>query len=295
MAYKNKRRGEAVIDNKLIYNHYYNRLMELAISRFQWNNLPDSVDSRFLEITLCNYGFAIFFKDEVMGYLALKSMINGPLNVYNIPVRRKAYANNGYQKELNENDSVIIYNNMMHTNVNTDLKIFADKLYQIDRTLMVNINAQKTPVAILCDENQRLTMMNLYAKYEGNEPFIFGSKNLDLKSIQSINTQAPYIADKLWETKTQLWNEAMTYLGISNVSMVKKERLVTDEVSRNMGATVASRYSELRERQRACDRINKMFGLNVSVEFNSDVLAYTDEGIIGDESQTFAEQDKLEV
>ena len=295
MAYKNKRRGEAVIDNKLIYNHYYNRLMELAISRFQWNNLPDTVDARFLEITLCNYGFAIFFKDEVMGYLALKSMINGPLNVYNIPIRRKAYANNGYQKELNESDSVIIYNNMMHTNVNTDLKIFADKLYQIDRTLMVNINAQKTPVAILCDENQRLTMMNLYAKYEGNEPFIFGSKNLDLKSIQSINTQAPYIADKLWETKTQLWNEAMTYLGISNVSMVKKERLVTDEVSRNMGATVASRYSELSERQRACDRINKMFGLNVSVEFNSDVLAYADEEIIGDESQTFAEQDKLEV
>lgn len=294
MAYKNKRRGEAVIDNKLIYNHYYNRLMELAISRFQWNNLPDTVDARFLEITLCNYGFAIFFKDEVMGYLALKSMINGPLNVYNIPVRRKAYANNGYQKELNESDSVIIYNNMMHTNVNTDLKIFADKLYQIDRTLMVNINAQKTPVAILCDENQRLTMMNLYAKYEGNEPFIFGSKNLDLKSIQSINTQAPYIADKLWETKTQLWNEAMTYLGISNVSMVKKERLVTDEVSRNMGATVASRYSELRERQRACDRINKMFGLNVSVEYNSDVLAYSDEELLDDAGE-MNDEDRMEV
>lgn len=294
MGYKNKRRGEAVIDNKLIYNHYYNRLMELAISRFQWNNLPDTVDARFLEITLCNYGFAIFFKDEVMGYLALKSMINGPLNVYNIPVRRKAYANNGYQKELNESDSVIIYNNMMHTNVNTDLKIFADKLYQIDRTLMVNINAQKTPVAILCDENQRLTMMNLYAKYEGNEPFIFGSKNLDLKSIQSINTQAPYIADKLWETKTQLWNEAMTYLGISNVSMVKKERLVTDEVSRNMGATVASRYSELRERQRACDRINKMFGLNVSVEYNSDVLAYSDEELLDDAGE-LNDEDIMEV
>lgn len=294
MAYKNKRRGEAVIDNKLIYSHYYNRLMELAISRFQWNNLPDTVDARFLEITLCNYGFAIFFKDEVMGYLALKSMINGPLNVYNIPVRRKAYANNGYQKELNESDSVIIYNNMMHTNVNTDLKIFADKLYQIDRTLMVNINAQKTPVAILCDENQRLTMMNLYAKYEGNEPFIFGSKNLDLKSIQSINTQAPYIADKLWETKTQLWNEAMTYLGISNVSMVKKERLVTDEVSRNMGATVASRYSELRERQRACDRINKMFGLNVSVEYNSDVLAYSDDELLDDAGEINGE-DRMEV
>ena len=143
--------------------------------------------------------------------------------------------------------------------------------------MLVNIKAQKTPVMITCDENQRLTMKNLYEQYEGNEPFIFGNKDIDMKKIQALATGAPYISDRLYETKTQIWNEAMTYLGISNVSMIKKERMVTDEVSRNMGSTVASRYTRLEMRKQACKQINAMFGLNVDVEYRTDVQTYTDE------------------
>ena len=130
---------------------------------------------------------------------------------------------------------------------------------------------------ITCDENQRLTMKNLYAQYDGNEPFIFGGKDIDMKKIQAIVTGAPYVADKVYETKTQIWNEAMTYLGISNISMIKKERMITDEVSRNMGSTVASRYTRLEMRKEACRKINAMFGLNIDVEYRADIQAYTDE------------------
>lgn len=274
---KNKIPWESSYFNNRTYIHYYNRLTELAISMFKWNGLPDSVDPRFLELTLFSDGMAVFFKDDVMDkYLALQTMIGGNLDVYRIPKIRTAYASNGYNMRLDENNSVIIFNNMLHTNCLVDIELFAQKLYECDRTMLVNIKAQKTPVMITCDENQRLTMKNLYAQYEGNEPFIFGNKDIDMQKVQALITGAPYISDKLYETKTQIWNEAMTYLGISNVSIIKKERMVTDEVSRNMGSTVASRYTRLEMRKQACKQINAMFGLNVDVEYRADVQAYTD-------------------
>lgn len=276
---KNKRDSEAFILNNVTFGHYYNRLKELALSMFEWKNLPDSVDSRFLEGCLFRDGFCVFFKDEVMGYLCLKTMIGGQLDFYNIPKGRTAYASNGYNRELDNENSVLIFNNMLHNNSVTDIKMFARRLYECDRTIDVNVKAQKTPVMITCDENQRLTMKNLYAQYEGNEPFIFGGKDLDLKKVQALTTGAPYVADKVHETKMQIWNEAMTYLGISNVSMVKRERLVTDEVSRNMGSVVMSRYSRLNERKEACKKINAMFGLKIDVDYRSDIQAYDDEDL----------------
>ena len=278
--------------NNRTYTHYYNRLAELAISMFEWCGLPDSVDPRFLELTLFSDGMAVFFKDDVMDkYLALQTMIGGKLDVYRIPKIRTAYAPNRYNVKLDETNSVIIFNNMMHTNCLSDIELFAYKLYECDRTMFVNIKAQKTPVMITCDENQRLTMKNLYAQYDGNEPFIFGGKDIDMKKVQAIITGAPYIADKMYETKTQIWNEAMTYLGISNVSMIKKERMVTDEVSRNMGSTVASRYTRLEMRKQACKQINKMFGLNIDVKYRADVKTYTDEDMGKYVNETDTESD----
>lgn len=257
--------------NNSTYIHYYNRLTELAISMFEWKNLPSTVDARFLELILFSDGMAVFFKDEEMGYLTLQTMIGGNLDVYRVPRIRRAYAINDYNRSLDENNSVIIWNNMLRTNCLTDVELFARRLYECERTIDVNIKAQKTPIAILCDENQRLTMKNLYAQYEGNEPFIFGTKDLDVKKIQAITTGAPYVADKVMQTKFQIWNEAMTYLGISNVNMHKKERLLNDEVTRNMGSTVASRYTRLEMRKQACAKINAMFGLNIDVEYREDI------------------------
>lgn len=280
MARKTKRNfWESAWLNNRTYIYYYNRLTELAISMFEWKNLPDSIDPRFLELVLFSDGMAVFFKDEVLGYLALQTMIGGNLDVYRIPKIRRAYATNEYNRSLDEKDSVIIFNNMLHTNCLTDVELFARKLYECDRTIDVNIKAQKTPIMIACDENQRLTMKNLYQQYDGNEPFIFGGKDMDIKKIQAIVTGAPYVADKVMQTKFQIWNEAMTYLGISNVNMHKKERLLNDEVTRNMGSTVASRYTRLEMRKQACKKINEMFGLNIDVDYREDIQ------IVGDEEQ----------
>lgn len=262
--------GESAYMNNRTYLQYYNRLTELAISMFEWKNLPATIDQRFLEMCLFCDGMCVFFQDEVLGYLSLQCMIGGKLNVYRIPTERRAYATNGYQRELDGTNSVIIFNNYLHTNSMLDVEMFSKRLYNLDRAIDVNANAQKTPVLIQCDESQRLTMKNLYKQYEGNEPFIFGSKGLDANGLKVLQTGAPYVADKLYELKTQIWNEALTYLGISNINVVKKERMITDEVTRNQGGTVASRYSRLESRRQACRQINEMFGLDIWVDYRED-------------------------
>lgn len=262
---------ESLSMNNYTYMQYAYRLMELSISMFEWKNLPEGIDERFLEMVLFTDGHAVFFKDDELGdYLALQCLINGKLNVYRIPINRRAFAVNGYQKKLTDKDSVIIFNNMLHTNSWLDVKMFAKRLYNLDRIIDVNANAQKTPILIKGNEQQRLTLNNLYKEYDGNAPVIFADKSLDMNALQVLSTQAPYVADKIYQLKTQIWNEALTYLGISNVSFQKRERMVSDEVTRSQGGTVASRYSRLNARRQACEQINKMFGLNIECDFRED-------------------------
>ena len=261
---------ESALINNRTYLQYYNRLTELAISMFEWKNLPETVDPRYLEMCLFSDGMCVFFNDEVLGFLALQVAIGGQLNVYRIPIERRAYASNGYQMNLTEENSVIIFNNYLHTNSMLDVEMFSKRLYNLDRAIDVNANAQKTPSLIQCDESQRMTMKNLYKQYEGNEPFIFGSKALDVNGLKVLQTGAPYVADKLYELKVQYWNEALTYLGISNINTTKKERMITDEVTRNQGGVVASRYSRLESRRQACRQINNMFGLDIWCDYRED-------------------------
>lgn len=272
--------GDSAVLNKTTYMQYLYRLTELAISMFEWKNLPESVDARYLELHLFKTGCMVYFNDEVMGDLCLDCITNGRLDVYGNPIIRRAYSGyNNYQKMLKESNSVIIWNNYLHTNSVLDVKMFARRLYNLDRIIDVNANAQKTPVLVQGTEKQRLTLMNLYKEFDGNAPFIFGDKDLDLHTLKSIQTGAPFVCDKLYQLKTQIWNEALTYLGISNINIQKKERLITDEVTRNQGGTIASRYSRLESRRQAVDKINKMFGTKIEVNYREDFQQVGDDNM----------------
>lgn len=271
---------ESMILNNFTYRQYLNRLTELAISMFEWKNLPKTVDARYLELHLFETGCMVYFKDEVIGDLCLDCIVNGRLDVYGNPLLRRAYSGyNNYQKLLKYNNSVIIWNNYLHSNSILDVEMFARRLYNIDRIIDINANAQKTPVLVLGNEKQRLTLLNLYKEYDGNAPFIFGDKNLDINALKALSTNAPYVCDKLYQLKTQIWNEALTYLGISNINIQKKERMITDEVTRNQGGTIASRYSRLETRRQAVEKINEMFGTNIEVNYREDFQQ------VGDDNQ----------
>lgn len=268
---KNQSFHNTLMANGATYVQYYNRLMELSMSMFEWKNLPDTVDERYLELGLFSSGCMVFFKDDVIGELALNMTYQGGFDIYGEPTRRRAYSRyNQFQTTLDKDNSVIIWNNMLRTNSALDVQMFAYRLYNLDRIVDINANAQKTPVLITCDEKQKLTMKNLYMQYEGNYPVIFGDSNLDIKNLSVLKTDAPFVSDKIYDLKVKIWNEALTYLGISNINTTKKERMITDEVIRNQGGTIASRYSRLESRRRAVKKINKMFGLNITVDYRED-------------------------
>lgn len=282
--------GESATVNNLTYMQYLNRLTELSVSMFEWKNLPPTVDARYLELHLFETGSMVYFDDDVIGNLCLDCLSSGRLDVYGNPVLRRAYSGyNNYQKLLKESNSVIIWNNYLHTNSILEVKMFARRLYTLDRIIDVNANAQKTPVLIQGTEQQRLTLKNLYKEFDGNSPFIFGDKNLDLNSLKCLQTGAPYVCDKLYNLKQMYWNEALTYLGINNTGAQKRERMLAIESSQAQGGTISSRYSRLQSRREAVEKINAMFGTNIEVNYREDFMSiYEGQGVDTTEGESEA-------
>ena len=276
------------------YIKYRNQLMELGMSMIGWDfsKIPKEqrtfLNDRQIEKNEYFKGACVFFKDEELDeYLCLPVMLSGPFDLDDVPKTRLAYAKNAnYRKELNEKNSVVIYNNYLRIPSCYTVDHYASILSDLEQSIVVNCKAQKTPVAILCNENERLSMQNLYEQYDGNYPFIFGQKELNVKDVKAISTGAPMVADKLYQIKMQVWNEALTYLGISNVSYQKKERLVSDEVVRNMGGTMASRYTRLEMRRQAVEKIKDMFGVDIEVDYREDFRQTDDENMVKNETES---------
>ena len=275
MRRKNRRASkfyESLIQNDAIFAMQFDRLTEIAISRFEYKNLPESVDERFLELTLYENGQVVWFKDEELGeVLALPVAAAGKLDMYRVPRKRTAYSTGYTFKNLTEENSVIMYNNYLRMPDIWVINQFAQRLYECQRTIDVNVIAQKTPVLLVCTDDNRLTMKNVWEKYDGNEPMMMVDKSFDLNSIKVLNMEAPYVASNLQNLKKEIFNECLTYLGISNIASVKKERLISDEVTRNLGGTEVEKHVRLNARKEACEKINKMFGLNIDVEYNSQI------------------------
>ena len=259
-----------LVMNDLVYIDYYTRLKEYAINTFEWVNLPDTVDARYMELILCECGKVCFFQDELVGFMALPVNEYGNLNVYNYPTEHQIYAVNGYNKNRNIEDSVVIYNNYLRLPTVLTLSLYAERLSKIQRTIDVNISACKTPYIIVTTENQRLALENAFNQIDENKPALFFTNEMNLDNIKSLDLKTPYVSDKLTLLKHDVWNEAMTFLGIENSNTDKKERMITDEVNSNDGQIEASRFNMLDARLEACDKINKMFGLNISCKFRND-------------------------
>lgn len=256
--------------NNQTYDSYFYRLKLLAMNMFEWENLPDSVSERFLEKTLFEFGRAVFIKDPEMGYMGLKVTPGDKLNVYNEPTKYVAYGI-GYEKIYDADNCVLIRNNYLSIPTSLFIEDFAWRLYLAERTQDVNLNAQKTPVLITCPDNLRQTMINMYMKYDGNEPFIFGFKNFDENSIKVLKTDAPLILEELNTYKQTKWQEALSFLGIGTANTQKTERLNIPETVLANSVSSMSANTMLKTRLEACDLFNKMYGENISVKLRENI------------------------
>ena len=295
---KNKSKNLQFLDsaflNERTFQFYLYAFKKLALSIFEWVNLPKSMNALFLEKCLYYEGQAGLLKDPKFGFINTKVSDNGELNLYHLPTKLHCYSFNYQtnrtlytgidglsenQRESQENYHVIlVQNNWDRDPTSIFMELFAYRLYEAERTCDTNIKAQKTPVLILVDEKQRLIMENLYSQFDGNRPFIFGDqKQLEGEHlIQSIKTDAPFIADKIMNYKKEIWNEALTFLGINNIMVDKKERLITDEANSNNELINLNLQSFLAPRKKACRQFNEKFNLTgtdkeISVRVRSDL------------------------
>lgn len=269
ISYADKRNSE-------VFWYNFNRLKMKAISMFEWINLPEEIDERYIELMLCQNGYVCFFKDQLVPdvdtYFALQCTLGGRFNVYNIPTVYQIYTASGYNTRRTAEDSVIIYNNLLHSPTVPLLMYHAYNIANVERTIEINLNQLKRPYIFLVPENQRFTFIKLVNDIKNNQDVIIGNKDLNLDNLNPINTITPNNTLDLYTLKKRYYNEALTDMGINNLNVDKKERLVSDEVSSNDEDVLINRNSMLYARKIACKQINEMFGLNIDVKFRNDFM-----------------------
>ena len=285
---------DSLIVNDATYIDYLNRFKRIALSMFEWVNLPKSMDARFLELCLYYNGQASLLHDKKYGFINTKCAGSGYVNIYGLPNKfncfsygfnsmRELYTGlnpllSDEEKEAKKNEEcILVMNNFDRLPTAGSMELFAWRLYLAQRTCDVNISGQRFPVMIVGDEKQRLMLENLYNQYNGNQPFIFGNKNqFNDDMLKAIKTDSPYVADKITDYKKEIWNEALTYLGINNISVQKKERLTENESNENNELVNLNLQSMLAPRLEACREFNEKFGLTgtdkeISVRVRSDL------------------------
>lgn len=276
---------DAMLLNSQTYVDYLERMKKIALSMFEWVNLPDTMNARYLEMCLYYNGQAALLYDEDYGFINTQAADSGYINIYGLPTKLNCYSYSyNKMRELYipntnlpaEEECILVMNNYQRVPTASTISLYAERLAEAQRAADVNIKAQKTPILLLTDKNQELTLRNMYAQYDGNSPVIFGDRNvLADKPIDSINTNAEFVANDIRTYMEGIWNDFLCFLGINNLNE-KKERLITSEANTNNELVNLNMQSYLIPRKQACKEFNDKFGLTggskaIDVKLRSDL------------------------
>lgn len=303
---------DAMLLNNQTYIDYLERLKKIATSMFEWVNLPDSMNARYLELTLYYKGQASLLYDNNYGFINTQACDSGYINIYGLPTlvncysysynaMRSTYVAGSDENGEKDKECILVLNNYMRVPTATTLELFSYRLAELQRTFDVNVKSQKFPVLIRTDQKQIFTLKKMYEEYDGNTPAIFADKNLVTDdALKAIKTDAPLILNELNDAKREIWNEALTFLGVSNLSE-KRERLITSEADSNNELINLNLQSYLIPRQQACKEFNDKFGLTgtdkeISVRVRSDLYNFVKQfdSIAGDYSEAIKAENELE-
>jgi len=284
-------RQNVAADRELMIERMYFRILfELATNRFKWTGMPDEIDVRWLETILFRQGGAVFHHDPAYEkYFALQLGAIGQINMTNNPLTLRAIGT-GYSKGLynatvvankttaipkgNDLPGVPIWANYARMPDLDVVTIYANKLANFDRTVEINSTSARTPRVIVTDANTRLSMENINRQVDEGQNAIRVT-NAGIEGIQNIQLFDmginPDIIEKLDIVRARQWNVCMGLLGIDNSNQDKKERLVESEVGANDEQTDSMKFVNLNARQQAAEWINKVFGLDVSVDYNTKI------------------------
>ena len=255
------------LSNFKTYTMYLRQLLTLAENVFEFENMPTFIDTAYLNKNLLRNGSIAFFKDEVMGLLALPYVNVGTLDVYGRPNKIKVMSQNTYTRTLSRDEYVIMYDNNGRYPLFLDITQYAERIALDTRTIDINILQQRTPRFWKTSSDKEKSIRDIINNVDGLENTILAYEDINIDDIQLVLSPAPYVADKIDIQKEKIWNEFLRLIGIANMNFQKKERNIKDEVVASQGGTVASRYSRFEPRKKAIEEINKKFGTNIKVKY----------------------------
>lgn len=254
------------IGNYKTYQMYLRQMLTLAENVFEFSNLPKYIDEAYMNKVLLRQGSIAFFKDEVLGLLALPFSNIGNLDLYGRPNKIQVYGLNGYNRTLTKDEFVIMYDNNGRYPIFLDICQYAERVANETRTIDINISQQKTPRFWKTSTEKEKSVRDILNSVDGNENAVLTYDNLNLDETVVSLAPAPYVADKVQIQKQNDWSEFLRLIGVSNLAVQKKERNIIDEIQAQQGGTVASRYSRFEPRKKAIEEINEKFKLEKPIE-----------------------------
>ena len=245
----------------------------LALNRYKWENLPNGIESRYIEQMLYDNGECAMFDHPDLGLCVLRSSSRENLNIYGEPTKLTVTGFNEHRTVMMD-ECVRILNNALGLPTLQHITYYARRMAEIDDIIMQNLRQQRVPYMFATDENNALSMKTLYNRIYQGEPAIFIDKEMlkgEPENIMVIPTLAPYLVDKLQIQKQEMERELLTFLGINN-TLEKKERLIVDETNSNNQFIKMASDIGFKQRQLACKQMNEMFGLNIRVTESQDEM-----------------------
>lgn len=253
--------------NNQQYMEIFNRIANIALSRFKWSGLPVTCRPDVLERTLFFYGSALFFNDPNLGFAHTPVRLPGPYNIYYESIIRYAYSFNYDEKYDIDNSVLIKANHSMFPDYLT-VWTYTPKIVNCLRAIDVHTETLKRPFLITCLEKEKQSVKATIDKISDNEIAIVGQKMGDNGEIKVLSLGTTSNLQDMWANVKNYLNQVYSSLGVKNSYTEKRERMITSEVEGEGNAIRHTLESELEERQLAAERINRMFNLKISVEAN---------------------------
>lgn len=264
-----------------ITNLILENFLNIHMSRFELDGVPDGFDKLYgnrnlYELFLFFAPAVAFFEHKGVGIIALPASTVAEYNAVGKPTKWNVFSINGqFSRELNEKNSVLMFNDQALTIPYLHLEYEARYLRKLDLAMNQNIDLQSTPYIVEAfDENTKSTnawnkMLNSFSsrivlrkKREADR------RNELVSNSQVLKTDVPLQVKEFQSAYTSFLYRAYTYEGIKNIDIEKNERLLTGEISGNDSIIQLNYTNALNSRKKALEEVNKKFGTNFSIKPN---------------------------
>lgn len=260
--------------NNRIYLMIRDDIINLALSRFRWVNLPETCNERYLENALLMDGCATIAQPIGSGsFLSLNAISYGPPNMYGEPKKWFARGDGGRTRFMVTNDNgVFIYDNLTRYPLMTKIDLWAREIADIIRVKQINRFHQRIPLLITGAQERVFDMTNLLKQVTQGELAIITTDGISDIDVKAQPTEIPFIGEALQSEYENTWNNVYKMLGIDNLPF-KAERRIEDEVTSTKEPTELAALSPLESRRNAAEKLNRRFGTNIEVVWRHDNIS----------------------